>query len=735
MTFSMSQAFEDFSQLDNAMPLNTVEVEGIYPIPSASSDIQDCEWVPVAEFGLIIEESGTARYTEGEPLKEQSVSSTTNQLRKRTGNWFGVYRDQYGRFAVFNDFFGYRSVFYAFHGTKIIISSSFNAVASRLKQLGQQPELDWRTIGPHLATNTNLFRTRTSSTTFNKAVKTLWHDHVILVSREGSTVFHSPVPEPPSSSSYEDLVRAGIERASSTLDSLGQTGLPSVLSLSGGKDSRTVLALMLANGKNLPQITTRDPRTVAAGMQRDVFQKDFDLALKLATRYGLSWADQAHYSSQRLTFPETISRWQKYRSNNSFEITPASNITGPLETPIISVMGMGGELYRSYLGGEYRKNQRVWWQQANSSGNSRTDGISLLFDRLVKMWSIPTEYYEAMRSSFVRAYLFPGTSNAIEALDAGYASYRNPAHAGAFDFNRSANKITYYPLSQPEFLWASRRLSPEDQQDGKLLFDIMNAIDPSLLALDFASPPWPTRFTATRSSFDWGVVNSSRKLNSFDSITTPAKQLNAHLPMMNTTEFHRLARERTIDNIAFALDAGDFLAQTYNEGFGERVARTLQASGSPMLAMLGKTESIRNALVPGDYPVRTLQVNADSPVTASVTMAPTNRRNGSYNARAILDFVNTFDLSGVTAEASLESNDVFSIKVEGVPEGYEVAVYFYRNAERAEIEWYRAAENGSITFSFDASEKGVYRSTVFLKAKHLPEPSRTIDTAEFGQAE
>src|SRR5699024_4066728 len=179
---------------------------------------------------------------------------------------------------------------------------------------------------------------------------------------------------------------------------------------------------------------------------------------------------------------------------------------------------------------------------------------------------------------------------------------------------------------------------------GKLLFDIMNAIDPSLLALDFASPAWPARFTATRSSFDWGTVDSSQKLESFESMAKQGTQLNGHLPMISTAEFDRLAREGTIDNLAFVLDAGNFPAHIYNDGFGERMARTLQASGNPMLSMLGKTESVRNALVPGYYPIRTFLINADFPTIESVIVPPMNRRNGSYNVRTIVDLVETFDL-------------------------------------------------------------------------------------------
>ena len=716
---------ESFRQITYEMEHFVVEIEGIHQSAAPELKLVDRDWEAIVECGLIIEENGEVRLAEGTENESRTFNSL-DLIRRRTGNWYGIYRNSLGQIIVANDFFSYRTVYYSIQDDRLYVGSNFRGVRQCLNNSDTKSLTDWANYLPYLATTTNLFRTRASNATFDSRISTLWHRHLLIVTPHGVAQRHYPLPQTPNLD-YEELLSVGINRATNSFKSFEKLHLPLILSLSGGKDSRTVLSLFLASGSILPELTTRSPKGVPPGFQRDVFSQDFTLALHLAERYGLKWQDKSRLSTDYFGFDDSLFRWQRFRSNNSFEITPSISVSGSLETAIVSVMGMGGELYRSYLGGEYHRNMTTWWNEAAAPENDAIEGLRRLFVKLVRPWSIPSKFYEKAQEHFIQAFLFPGIRNAIDALDEGYWSYRNPAHTGAFDYNLSANIITFYPLSQPEFYWASRQLSFEDQQDGRLLYDLMRLIDSNLLGLPFNSPRWPERFSMVNRDSSWDNINLSRQLSAYEAANSSPQQI--HFPSdrrKRDGSFDEHIKARVTSNLSKIFEEGNLPLDMFRSGLSERFFRTMQASGNAAVAMLGKTESMIDAIETRHEATTIAKIklgNHERPITEDF-----RNLHKDYSVLSIESQLQKFDLTKVRVEISFATNQLI-VNPFNVPDGYETAAYLYRDGSKVEVQMYGMAKSTG-EFHFTPTGPGIYRATLFVRAIGLPEASRVIETEE-----
>lgn len=178
-------------------------------------------------------------------------------------------------------------------------------------------------------------------------------------------------------------------------------------------------------------------------------------------------------------------------------------------------------------------------------------------------------------------------------------NYRSRAHAGVGAFNYGSHKITAYPICQADFLKASRLLSREDQEDGRVIFDVMQKIDPKLLSLEFASPPWPSRFLVSITPFDWDGVEIDTSVNKYYANERGKVVINFRKGAAENASYKEMAEKRVKRNIVKIVKKMEIDGVSYS-GLDKRMVRNLYMGDKPLLSMLGVTESLVDVFDPAD---------------------------------------------------------------------------------------------------------------------------------------
>ncbi len=457
---------------------------------------------PISLGGLVATTSGTHDVTMGsEPtaLTKQTLADAVLW----TGEWFGAFESSDKQALVIcSDFFGYCPVTWALHssaGTEgtLHASSSLRGIATSLARAGHDSRVAWPTAIPSLVSNATIFMQRSSPRSLREGAQTLRPDQFLLVTAEGVELIDRPFFADPQGRSFDELVAAGTERAAASLRAAMDDGHGSFnLSLSGGKDSRGVLALALAAGvQDRLEVYSADPRT-AAPASRPVIARDLPLAATMVARYGLTWKGNDPVPQRRVTFEETLDLFQDYRGGQSYEFRAPFMLGEPSGPTMLSLHGGGGELYRSHYGHLHRDAYPRWAEgNANSTDGIRSD-LTRLFNTLVPAAAVPTQLYRQTRTAFVDALDYGLASDVDGTLDRFYAMHRNRAHFGMVRYGVATGNTILCPLAQPEFLWANGLLSREDQETGRLLFALLEQGDPDLNALPFEAHPWPEEWVA-----------------------------------------------------------------------------------------------------------------------------------------------------------------------------------------------------------------------------------------------
>ena len=209
-----------------------------------------------------------------------------DEISTTPGDWFGVFKDNKDRYLLISDFFGYVPVFWAVvtdgSAKTLAAGSTIQSVRALLDRKGCNRELDWATVLPHMASRHTIFQTRASTSTFDASISVLQPNQGILLSQEGYGIVDLSFNEDPQKRSYEELLTAGIKRGADQItDVLDLTDGRSQFFLSGGKDSRVMLALALASGSAERLGISTEVPSGPAGPSRDVIERDYLLATQL----------------------------------------------------------------------------------------------------------------------------------------------------------------------------------------------------------------------------------------------------------------------------------------------------------------------------------------------------------------------------------------------------------------------------------------------------------------------
>lgn len=624
------------------------------------------------------------------------------------GEWMAAFRAPDGAIALLADHFGYAQVFYSIlaeaDGSRTLVAStSFRGALDARRGRGHGTTLREEILLPQLSSHHNFFATRWSPETPAEGIHVLPYDALLVCSKRGLAVVKRPER---SATDPDQLFETGIEWSSKVMDRALDSGLPVHLNLSGGKDSRAVLALLLASGRHREvTVQTFSGAGREIGASRDILDRDAVLASTLVARYGMTWLDRSGWVEHVIGRERYLEYWQDYRSASSHEISEhASVISSP---PSIELQGMGGELFRSYLGPTYPKNYPAWWKSAGKTDRSVRRDFAALFPVVCQPELLEPDLFARSREAYVEALDFAREGNAIDMIDHSYFQYRNRAHAGTAAFRSAANQWLVYPLSSPDLVRFSSQSAGAVPDEGRTLFEIIERLAPDLNVLDFMAPPWPASYKSRGRPDSWNAVDAN---------DAQERRLQLPSPQRNEIDHDKAFRfdSRLRENAVLVQDAG------LSDGLLRRAARLAQRNSRLRNVVLAVSETARDVLLSASGPATQTTLH----VSASTHAASTDRIEMSTFAREAV----AVDVSSVTAVLAIDASArIVSVQVEGLPEGCEAACYLHLDGHRVDTIWYQPSPQ----FTFDVSEHtGTnVRVSVFLRWVGTREAQRVFDLA------
>ena len=418
-----------------------------------------------------------------------------------TGEWWAAAENGSGDHLVFADPYGIQPLYFAPvwtpNGNVLLVGESSRDVADAMRATGAVVETYWANVLPTLTATYDYFDCFYDNGTPVMRVLLLKATQALLVTDSGYAIVERPADPELLSLGYHSLLRRGVDRAIDQLRHASQHTPHKRIRLSGGKDSRIVLALLLASGlvDEFP-IDTQDPGTAVAQWQEDILADDLSIVTQLAGRYGLKWSPGASaIPKDRWEVPvdAQLAHFQRFRGGRSFQLPPNNNMQRFRE-PLATVSGAGGETIGSLVG--WRQLRRM-----SLAPEKLAQDALALFQHFTT--GLPVSTPQAIQNQAANRFAatFAGLSDSgfAEANRGHYFEFRNRAHAGAQRWSQWSNHLSITPLMQPEFLLAANMLT---EDFGRVGYDLIEMIEPELNDLRFQSGPWDFA-TERKPAVDW----------------------------------------------------------------------------------------------------------------------------------------------------------------------------------------------------------------------------------------
>lgn len=691
-------------------------------------------WDVVAMSGLVETAEIAGEYeVDGQDHREIDAI----QLSGATGEWMALLRSQqasrYGYdFLLQADYFGFGRIHYAlipskdFRGRLTLVASlTQRGVLGELKRRGAaSADVNWDVVLPHIISDVAMFRTRSSDRTFSPQINVLPRSATLLAGPQGFGL--CPRPQPSFEGlTYHQLIDRGIDGAIRDSQLAASSSESHVLGLSGGRDSRALLAMFVAGGLH-SQIEILSDRPTRIGSSADVFRRDLHLASQMVDHFDLNWRVSGHGTVVESSFEEILNDTMDSRGNEVFEVAPAKHlIQNRQET---SFMGMGGEYYRSYIGAGYQKGFATWWENAGKTSESTAGDLGNLYLHLVKNQRIPEGLYSASSLAFVNAMTITD-GDVIDQLEKSFDEYRSRCHAGNVEWMRVGGTKTLYPLARPEFEAASRLLSEKDYEHGRVVFDIIEQTCPSLNALPLEAKPWPADFSTAGASSVWDAASVSRATQKYDHARKAIPPQQRVARDLRPFDFHKEAFDRLGDII----DGWRTSMPTdwYNP-IVERAARYSVKSQASLRSLLIVAESVQDVLDPPQVSSRIAYCVAGEGTIEYRLLQRAPLRNGSLEVLSpSKDFrkeVSAVDVSEVAASLVVDQQaGTAQLSLRGLNVECEVAVYLYADGQMVVRSHYLSSPH--IKFEHLDSQTSINRATVFIRWRGDIDATRVFDVS------
>ncbi|WP_444924289.1 hypothetical protein ACJJH9_03225 [Microbulbifer sp. DLAB2-AF] len=287
---------------------------------------------------------------------------------------------------------------------------------------------------------------------------------------------------------YHFLIRQAATEIVNNVNSILDSGLPVICDLTGGRDSRIVLAALIASGRVRDVIfntkfSLPDAKLISTVSKSEEFKKktlDRNIATGLVKKYGGEYGCKIeaetfyHYS---LSDKINARRSQLFGAYHFVHPSQLNSVSAIFPTPRIRMMGGCGEVYRDYY-------QNFFGHNLSEHDYINVLDSALLNRSLIKDGNLS---YDVSRESFFETFeKLPGVSFS-EKLDSHYFVFRNRFHFGSNNSTVSKD-VNISPILVPSLFAASRLLPRKEKRTSRILFDITKELCEELAYCEYDKP-------------------------------------------------------------------------------------------------------------------------------------------------------------------------------------------------------------------------------------------------------
>ena len=423
------------------------------------------------------------------------------ELTDVTGEWVGLLSDDAQRtFVAMSDFHGFGHLFWSVQpgatGQDVYLGTTLDAVVDRLRADGVTLEVDWGVAHTTLASNHVLLRNQWSRRTLVQGVRCLRPDELLVMSGAGVGTVPRPMTTDPHGRSYDDLLDAGVARASGLLAEVGDAVPDLRVFASGGKDSRVVLSLLDHAGVlDRTSFVAADPSRWADAAGRRELWRDLVVSDELRQAAGRPWYVEPDYEDRMLSFAESIEHHQSFYAGSQWAASAERQLRWPT-VPYVAVRGGAGELLRTAFRAIRTGAPFAVMEQTPASLEADLRRLHALV--LHRGAALPPGAREAGEAAVVEAFSLLPDAPVGQQVDAHYRLHRNRSHFGHVLHSAHRRSLALHPLATPEFLRAAHLLPFAGRDLGLAAFDVVERLRPDLNRHRFASGTWPAELWRQR---------------------------------------------------------------------------------------------------------------------------------------------------------------------------------------------------------------------------------------------
>ncbi|MGO3877172.1 MAG: hypothetical protein ACTJGF_03060 [Corynebacterium sp.] len=632
---------------------------------------------------------------------------TLSDIAPAIGEWTAIAESKSAgiegqEYVVCNDEFGYSPIFYSIiPGKKLVVSDSFQGVAYELMRAGIKSTLNVNSYITTLLTKDARFANPLASQTASNEIQLLPPHKAIHVSGNHVNVFDRALLLEIESSNFESNIEEGINYITGVMNQLAANESTSrSLLLSGGVDSRVVLALVLAAGKEKDfNLRSNDPRLYKSKYSYRVFEDDFFISHAIGKHFGMSWLPTRSANNVKTSLHEGL-RISQSTSSNFSNAFPATSHHPVFTNPEISLRGGGGEPLK---GAGFLSLIKQVKEFSARKGTHKESPFGQF-----KRWYLSNALVDQSKAGQIGDTLeeikpWLNTDSFDELMPSYYQHSRNRTHFGHAKFSRFTNLFPFQPLSNSFFFTASQQHENIDLRDNKIARRIFELTAPSLLDFPFEDEE------ATKSLTN-GAVKTIQK--NPDTLDSHFRKLAEYKPTIQGHQFSGSTSESFLkDKNAALFSMCRNLASDIEDAFSEHRKELKQVHKSvfdaiengimaPTLAV-ARMMSARDTFMPMSQPGITIKYSTHVPegqslqisgLSSSDLLPSLKTPNFSIKPPVVLSPSTQIDGNKVEVNAGPESTR---------PTSLEFAFYLLQD----EVAIQRSSYSLSSTIEFDIPEK------------------------------
>ncbi|OLF37505.1 hypothetical protein [Psychrobacter sp. Cmf 22.2] len=425
-----------------------------------------------------------------------SLPAVSKDLDNLKGQWAAVLtNEKRSIFKIVADYFGFQSVFYRYDiidegHSQLSVSTSYNSLIeyskNNLLPYNFNEEQFYLAMG---ATNVHL-RTAFSSESFCREIKLLGVDETLSFDtlKDIFKVDKKEFIRDPKGRSYEELISIGVNKAKKDIASLVKFYEDKRIFLSGGRDSRMVLALLSSLGIEKDFTTAMGNPQNLSGLAKRVVEKDLYVSTYLANEFGMKHSEFSEHLRLNLDFEKSLERILSYGAQFAWTIAPSNRVTLPTHS-YLALRGGGGELFRAHD----TSREAIAELQTKYPNFNTLDfdtQVDALFNLYINVKTIPNNYIVRCKELFTESFVFDKEFSLEQNIDWHFDYYRNRVHFGHYISSFSKNELAFHPLMQKEFLYAANHYNIDERRGGKICYDIIEKLNPELNKITFDNGHW-----------------------------------------------------------------------------------------------------------------------------------------------------------------------------------------------------------------------------------------------------